>query len=180
MPDPTHEPEYDTLPPAIVDALREIDGPAVMPDAQRDADVFSGARRHLAGANRKRRNIRLFIGGSVGGGLAAAAMLGIAFVLGDPTGQNEPQADYAMQPATQMDEDESAGAAAPSADAFVSGDLNANGELDILDAYLLARRLDSGRTPSPASDANADGQINQADVDWIAARAVALNPGEQG
>lgn len=182
MPQDHHEPEYDSLPPAIVDALRELDGPAVMPDARRDADVFSGARQHLAGLNRKRRNLRLFIGGSVGGGLAAAAMLLFTVMLGDPTGNNERQADLAMQNNPPMSDRIAAGETLPpEPTAHIQGDINANGTVDILDAYALARRL-NGPTSSNSTDhdVNGDGDINQADIDWIASRAVALNPGEQG
>lgn len=163
--------QFDTLPPALVDALREMDGPAVLPDAERDADVLSGARRHLAqhtaGPSRKRRNWRLFIGGAAGGAVAAAAMVGIVVLLGDPAAEPGAQSDLAASAPTS-----------PHKTAAQPGDLNASGNLDILDAYTLARQIERGNAPDNA-DLNGDGQINQQDIDWIAHRAVALNLGGQ-
>ena len=58
-------------------------------------------------------------------------------------------------------------------------DLNADGQTNILDAYLLARQIERDPTDL-ALDLDADGQINQRDIDWIANQSVALNLGEQG
>ena len=163
------ERQFDTLPPEIVGALRQIDGPSILPDAGRDADVLSGARRHLVmvGPSRKRRRMRLFVGGAAGGALAAAAMVGIVVMLGEPTGKSDP-AEYATatQPQTTVD--------------IEPGDYNANGTLDILDAYLLAKTVSKSSDLHPGNDLNGDGLIDQRDIDWIANQAVALNLGEQG
>lgn len=164
--------QFDTLPPALVEALREMDGPAVLPDAERDADVLSGARRHLAqhagGPSRKRRNWRLFIGGAAGGAVAAAAMVGIVVLLGDPAAEPPTQRDVAQVTPNS-----------PQPTAARPGDLNLSGNLDILDAYTLAKQIERGDAPNNA-DLNSDGQIDQQDIDWIAHRAVALNLGGQG
>lgn len=53
-------------------------------------------------------------------------------------------------------------------------DLNNDGRIDILDAMLLARRLEQGGTPAPAPDLTGDGVVDRADVDAIALAAVAL------
>jgi len=164
--------EYDSLPPAIIDALRELDGPAVLPDATRDADVLSGARRHLAKATRSRtqRNLRLFFAGTAGGAIAAAAVIGIVMLVGDPLGESgaSSEMDMAMQ--------QSVPAQSPPE---LLGDLNHSGGVDILDAYALARQIEQGRATADL-DYNADGSVTQLDVDWIAGQAVALNQGEQG
>ncbi|MDB5358684.1 MAG: hypothetical protein JWN24_5137 [Phycisphaerales bacterium] len=55
---------------------------------------------------------------------------------------------------------------------FAPGDIDGNGRVDILDAYLLAKRLSTGAKPDPAWDVNGDGVVDQKDVDWIANRAV--------
>ena len=172
--------QFDTLPPAIVEALRESDGPAVLPDAERDADVFSGARRHLAQAHpvdRKRRNLRLFIGGAAGGAVAAAAMVGIVVLLGNPVAEDQAEiASYAeadMEEAMVLDNQDTPGLAAG------PGDLDRSGGIDILDAYTLAQRV-ARRELDPSQDFNADGKVDQRDIDWLANRAVALNTGEQG
>ncbi|MFN3165685.1 MAG: dockerin type I domain-containing protein [Phycisphaeraceae bacterium] len=166
---PHDDEQFDRLPPAIVDALRELDGPAVMPDAGRDADVLSGARRHLAQAGRKRRNLRLFFAGSAGGALAAAAMIGIIVFLGNPFGETERDLEVAYSesvPATTFHGE--------------AGDVDQNGRVDILDAYALARRLERGRSSSEPMDLDGDGKVDQRDIDWIAHRAVMLNHGEPG
>ncbi len=175
---PHDEEQFDTLPETIVDALRGLDGPAVLPDAERDADVLSGARLHLATRppNRKRRNLKLFIGGSVGGGLAAAAMLGVAFILSDPNAdEGLPMADLAEQNTLPTLAEE-----APNSQSLTAarGDIDGSGSIDILDAYALARRLEQGQAGE--LDLNNDGQTNQRDIDWIANQVVALNSGEQG
>lgn len=167
---PNEEEPFDALPPAIVDALRDLDGPAVLPDAQRDADVLSGARQHLAQAapvDRKRRNLRLFFAGSAGGAIAAAVMIAVIVFVSSPT--NEPQAheEFAVSVPNS-----------PQPMAARSGDLDQNGTLDILDAYALAKQLHRGDT-DPRFDLNDDGNTDQQDIDWLANQAVALNSGEQ-
>jgi hypothetical protein len=58
----------------------------------------------------------------------------------------------------------------------VRGDLDHSGRVTILDAFALARQLDSGRPPA-AGDFNGDGLIDRADVDAIAMLAVRLPEG---
>lgn len=53
-------------------------------------------------------------------------------------------------------------------------DLDGNDRVDIRDAFLLARALDSATQVDPRWDVNADGSIDRADVDLIAAKAVSL------
>ena len=56
-------------------------------------------------------------------------------------------------------------------------DIDRSGRVDILDAFLLARRIDAGSGTQPEWDVNMDGQINQTDVDAVALTAVRLNGG---
>ena len=58
----------------------------------------------------------------------------------------------------------------------VPGDLDGSGRVDILDAFVLARQLESGIAPA-AGDFNGDGRIDRADVDAIAMAAVRLTEG---
>ncbi len=60
--------------------------------------------------------------------------------------------------------------------ASVPGDLDRSGRVDILDAFALARQLDSDIAP-PLGDFNGDGLIDRADVDAIAMAAVRLTEG---
>jgi len=56
-------------------------------------------------------------------------------------------------------------------------DLNADGQVDMLDAFALARELQQGSTPRPQFDLNGDGVVDERDVQALAARAVSLEPG---
>ncbi len=60
--------------------------------------------------------------------------------------------------------------------ASAPGDLDRSGGVDILDAFALARQLDSGTAPTHG-DFNGDGRIDRADVDAIAMAAVRLTEG---
>ena len=60
--------------------------------------------------------------------------------------------------------------------ASAPGDLDRSGRVDILDAFVLARQLESGIAPA-AGDFNGDGRIDHADVDAIAMAAVRLTEG---
>lgn len=53
-------------------------------------------------------------------------------------------------------------------------DLDRSGRVDILDAYLLARRIQTGGSLDPSWDLNGDGVVDRRDVDEIARRSVAL------
>ena len=57
-----------------------------------------------------------------------------------------------------------------------SGDLDQSGRVDILDAFALARQLDSDVVPTHG-DFNGDGIVDRADVDAIAMAAVRLPDG---
>ncbi|MFK7789315.1 MAG: dockerin type I domain-containing protein [Phycisphaeraceae bacterium] len=167
---PNEDKQFDALPDAIIDALRDLDGPAVLPDANRDADLLSGARQHLAtsGLSRKRRNLRLFFAGSTGGAIAAAAMIAFVVFIGNPV--SEPQADQEFAAATSPNSSQQT--------AERKGDIDQNGTIDILDAYALAKAQQRGEG-DPQYDLNNDGQVNQRDIDFLANQAVALNTGEQ-
>ena len=60
--------------------------------------------------------------------------------------------------------------------ALTPGDLDRSGRVDILDAFALARQLDSDVAPTNG-DFNGDGLIDHADVDAIAMAAVRLTEG---
>lgn len=178
---PENDQQFGRLPQPIIDRLREMDGPAVMPDPAHDADVLSGARQHFAeadeasGLSRQRRNLRLFIGGGLGG--AVAAMVGIVVLIGSPARETSPGSpELAMQdqvPAMSLE----ASPATPGT--YPPGDVNADGQINILDAYVLAKQVDRRAFfYAPANDMNSDNVIDQRDVDLIASQAVTLNPGE--
>jgi hypothetical protein len=61
--------------------------------------------------------------------------------------------------------------------AGLAGDLNHDGQVDILDAFALARELKSGTHLGPQLDINGDGLVDERDVATLAARAVSLGKG---
>ena len=64
--------------------------------------------------------------------------------------------------------------AAPSSMAILSEDVDRNGHVDILDAFELAKMVQSAARPDARWDMNADGIVNQQDVDIVARAAVTL------
>jgi Dockerin type I domain len=63
---------------------------------------------------------------------------------------------------------------------LAKGDINGNGKVDMLDAYVLAKHLAAGDKIDPKWDMNGDGVVDQRDVDWIANHAVQINPVNAG
>ena len=62
--------------------------------------------------------------------------------------------------------------------ARLSKDIDGNGRVDIIDAYLMDRRLMSGVNIPKKLDLNGDGDINREDVNTIVKTAVSLGRGE--
>jgi len=72
--------------------------------------------------------------------------------------------------------------AGPPADRFSHGktqavDIDRNGRVDILDAFKLARHIETAGSAESAWDINGDGQIDRSDVDMVALAAVRLDKG---
>jgi hypothetical protein len=61
--------------------------------------------------------------------------------------------------------------------ANASEDLNHDGKVDILDAFMLARKLQGGRISDPHLDMNGDGVVDHRDIEAIVAHAVSLANG---
>jgi predicted anti-sigma-YlaC factor YlaD len=53
-------------------------------------------------------------------------------------------------------------------------DVDEDGRVDVIDAYLVARRLHRGETPPASWDVDGDGEVDDADVEAIAQAAVSL------
>jgi hypothetical protein len=56
----------------------------------------------------------------------------------------------------------------------VREDLNGDGKVDILDALMLAKKLQSAPSSDLQLDVNGDGVIDRRDIETIAAHAVSL------
>jgi len=61
--------------------------------------------------------------------------------------------------------------------ATVLGDIDLNGRVDILDAFKLARHVESAGAVEAKWDFNGDGLVNRKDVDVVASAAVRLDKG---
>jgi hypothetical protein len=123
------------LPPGLVADLGRL-RPAVRVPPEVDRLIQSSARAQLAKRNRLR-----WIVGWVGGTAAAAAAVTVMVYVNRPD------------------------RAAPTPVATRVEDVNGDGKVDILDAYVLAKGLKS-------VDVNKDGKVDQGDVDAVAAAAV--------
>ncbi|UCD76792.1 MAG: hypothetical protein JSV91_07655 [Phycisphaerales bacterium] len=125
-------------------------GPAVPREV--DEAIMAEARRSLSRPRRRRWR----------GPVLAAASIGIAGAI----------TWLMLQPA--MSPSAVYHSAAPGPATALAGDLDGSGQLNIVDAFILARGLEAG-TPPHGGDFNGDGRIDRADVDALAMRAVALD-----
>jgi hypothetical protein len=110
-----------------------------------------------------------------------AAAAALALVIGGYvwlSRTSEPEAPPIMATAPQAVRPPSPPAAPHVAGVVAAGpdDLNGDGRVDIVDAYLMARSIERGRTER-AWDKNRDGKVDRGDVDRIAFAAVSLRRG---
>jgi hypothetical protein len=125
--------------------------PAVPPAV--DAAILQDAR----GGFSRRRRFHLAVRWVGATAAAAAAVIVVAVVL------------HHGQPATHV---------AVNAGPAVAGDVDGNGRVDMLDAFVLARKVDANATGNArGEDFNGDGVVDRRDVDAVAAMAVRLPGG---
>ena len=141
----------DELPEPVQEALAGLDGTKVKIPREIDAKILAEAK---AGFLRRRR---FWLAGRVAVGIvAAAAVLAIAFHLF----VSGSEADH---PAVATNHRLTLTQAA---------DINHDGRVDILDAFILAQKINRHEPLDPTWDLNGDGVIDQKDVDLIAGIAV--------
>lgn len=167
QPDAHDEPQ---LPADLIGDLRALYPYPGSPPADRKADIYADAREQI---NNVRRHRRWGLWGSL------AACVGFVFVLqhvmrDSAVPNRSPSETQSASPAPQM-----ARRLAKVADeAATPADIDGNGRVDILDAYVMARGLANASTDlDPAWDINADGTIDQRDIDAVAQSAVRLKGG---
>lgn len=140
------QPEPDAF-PALTDALRRLDRPPHSVSPSVNEAIRSAARAHLAD-RRRARHARWVMAGGLGG-VAAAVIMGMLL-------QTQHSPSQPMQ--------------------TVVGDIDANGRVNIIDAYLLARTLEQGGdAAAAASDLSGDGLVDGDDVKAIATLAVSIS-----
>lgn len=137
--------------PGLTMGLATLYSGSIEIDRAADDSVRAAIRAHYAGFPRRRLAHRWRI---VSIGTAAAAAVVLAVIL------------WELQPSTVP---------SPSLALHQPADFDRSGRVDILDAYRLARRLQSPQPPIDSSfDINADGTVDGGDVDAIAMQAVSL------
>ncbi len=141
-----------SVPDGLARALSELSGPQLGAHerSQLDEAVLSAVRDEFA-ARRRRRMTHAW--GRRAGAVAAIAGLALVVVVAWPGGSTPPGQRLARDPA----------------------DLNADGVVDILDVYALAKAVDRSYPPAAVCDVNADGTIDRLDVDALAGRVVRLD-----
>jgi len=160
--------EFDA-PARLVDDLRLVSRSHVRVPDDVDEQVLAAARREIP-ARRNRSRWRSWQPVVAGLGLAAALGIGAWFGGLFPSAAPAP-----LFPGPMASSEDAAVPRAP-----LDGDLDANGKIDILDAFALARRIEAGDTRAAddvTGDLNGDGRVGTADVDLLALWAVLLPKG---
>jgi len=133
--------------------LRSLFEPTASIPPRIDRAILDQARRRLARPRRTILRIRW-------AGAAAAAVITIGvFLYYGPASSNQPSVNL------------------QSAVAERRADLDGNGRVDILDAFRLARAIESRGPTETEWDVNGDGRVDRDDVDAVAFAAVRLDKG---
>ena len=144
--------EEPQAPAKLVAALEELLARRVFVPPTIDAAVLLAAHRHLAKPRRPGFGaLRAWLNWPVWA-TACLAVAALIYLLMKPTGVTP---------------------------TIARADINHDGRVDILDAFQLARELQSGRKPAAGLDLNGDGMVDQRDVEIIAAQAVKLEKGNR-
>jgi hypothetical protein len=147
-PQPAEDPE---LPPGLVEALRGLYRRSPDVPASVDAAILRDAK---AGHARRRRF--WLVARGVGAAAAVAAAAVVVLVL-------------------YLDRNEGTSSSVATTGRVVAGDIDGNGTVDILDALVLARKVDAKAPPTAGEDVNGDGVLDRRDVDRVAGIAVAVD-----
>jgi hypothetical protein len=161
----------DQLPHEVVAALRDRHGPKISVPESLDKAILADAASHLRTITpstlvRPKRRSRTWIAVSTGS-LAAAMLLFVMWPGGVQNPEKTQQSSFA---------ESSADISAPESIsvAVVAQDVDQNGTINILDAFALARTIDSNNANTNQWDLNGDGQTNGDDINLIAMTAVTL------
>lgn len=135
--------------------LMRLQPPGPRVPGKLDEAILADARRSVA-----MRRRRWMLVQRIGAGLAAAAVLAIAIRVFHPGSTSISPAPSSQRPQLAQ-----------------AADVNHDGRVDILDAYVVARHIARHEPLDPAWDVNGDGVVDQKDVDLIAHMAVQTTGG---
>jgi len=162
-------------PPKLVAALKQLQGEPVFVPRTIDEALIKAAHQRLGyGEKKKSRWSRLVPWTVAAAGFAAAVLVAYPHAkhfLGFGGSGFERSTR-----ATRRGSETTGESASPQSHglAYVREDLNRDGEVNILDAFMLARKLQNPPLSDPKLDVNGDGVIDYRDVETIAAHAVSL------
>jgi hypothetical protein len=140
------DPEQLDLPPALADALRSAYSHHPDVPTEIDTAVLTASRERFG----RRRRMKLMARWGTGLAAGLAAMIVIIVNVSRPGPAPTPTAILAR------------------------GDVNADGQVNMVDALALAKRVAANTASDQAWDVNRDGNIDTRDVDAIAAASVNL------
>ena len=153
--------------PRLAEDLRALDGAPVSVPPEVDARVLAA----IGAIDRRRPRVLSWRPALTAAAAAALLLVGITWGI-LPLFRPEPVAPELVRAGPERGgAGEIAEMAAPRAAASPS-DLDRNGRVDILDAYLLARRIEDRASLDPTWDLNADGIVDSDDVDTLALAVV--------
>ncbi len=153
MPEDDREREGAALeaPPELISALKRSPRPSIFIPPAVDEAILHAAHQHLS--RKKSPRLKWFL--PIPWGVAVAVLVLLLVI-----------APQALRKAGSTP-----------GSRFVRDDLNRDGQVNILDAFALARELKTGVPLSPQLDINGDGVVDERDVATLAARAVSLGKG---
>lgn len=170
------------VPPRLSAEFNTIFKPQFSVPPEVDRAVMDRANRHFVKRLRRHRVLRW-----AGPAAAAAAVIIFAFVLDftKRSGQIVPSPEHPLttesgQSASRPDYSLSREADRPISrlsSVVTQTDIDRNGRVDILDAFKLARLIESAESTEARWDINGDGMVDRKDVDSVAFDAVRLDRG---
>lgn len=183
MSDKTGHFDEDLDSPALVNLaedLKGLYGPDLSVPGEVDRAVLDRARRRLTRRARRLSWPRWARRWRVAG--AAAAVIIFAVVLetqfSGPSKQESKSDQHFSAPlAERKSKSDQFVSTTLAAKARLATDIDENGRVDILDAFKLARHIESAEVREAKWDINGDGQVNRDDVDVVAFAAVRLDKG---
>ena len=161
----TPNPPDDQLPDNIVDELRQYDEMPFAVPIMLDKTIIRDAHEYLAAspsAPPTRRWFRVAV--AVSSACAALLLFTVTRWTNDTNRSDQPLTAQALNEPADMKRIQ------PPAN---PRDIDENGTVNILDAYAMARRLESGES-ADTWDFNSDGQLDESDIQLVAFDAVML------